>query len=94
MKRQRKYRVLLTPEVLHTIAMRAAPRIGSYGWRPTREDIAQLRDSVGSVAAYRATMRAWRKAGFRVRAIKKLAGRPAHEFRAQSAEAPDAAFAS
>ena len=94
MKRQRKFRVLPTPEFLITVAKRAAPRIGSYGWRPTREDIAQLRDSTGNAAAYRATMRAWRKAGFKVRAIKKLAGRPAHEFRAQSAEAPDAAFAS
>jgi len=94
MKRQRKFRVLPTPEFLITVAKRAAPRIGSYGWRPTQADIAQLRDSTGDAIAYRATMRAWRKAGFKVRAIKKLAGRPAHEFRAQSAEAPDAAFAS
>jgi hypothetical protein len=94
MKRQRKFRVLSTPEFLHAVAKRAAPRIGSYGWRPTQTDIAQLRDSTGDAAAYKATVRAWRRAGFKVRAIKKLAGRPAPKFRTQSAESADAAFAS
>jgi hypothetical protein len=95
MKRQRKFRVPPTPEFLCVVAKREAPRIGSYGWRPTQADLAQLRASTGDAVAYRTTMRAWRAAGFRVRAIKKLAGRgPAHEFRTQSAKAPDAAFAS
>jgi hypothetical protein len=95
MKRQRKFRVPPTPEFLCVVANREARRIGSYGWRPTQADLAQLRASTGDAIAYRTTMRAWRAAGFRVRAIKKLAGRgPAHEFRTQSAKAPDAAFAS
>jgi hypothetical protein len=75
MKRQQKFRALSTPEVLYVVAKRATPRIGSYGWRPTQADLAQLRDSTGNPIAYRTTMRAWRAAGFRVRAIKKLAGR-------------------
>jgi hypothetical protein len=75
MKRQRKFRVLSTPELLCVIAKREARRIGSYGWRPTQADLAQLRASTGDAIAYRTTLRAWRAAGFRVRAIKKLAGR-------------------
>jgi hypothetical protein len=75
MKRQQKFRVLPTPEFLYVVAKRTAPRIGSYGWRPTQADINQLRDSTGSAPAYKATMRAWRRAGLKVHLIKKLAGR-------------------
>jgi surfactin synthase thioesterase subunit len=93
MKRTQKLHVPPTPEFLRGIANREARRIGQYGWRPTQEDLAQLRSSTGDTIAYRVTMRAWRKAGFRVRALRKLAGRsPAHEFRTQSAKAPDAAL--
>jgi len=76
MKRQRKFRVLPTPEFLITVAKRAAPRIGEYGWRPKPHDLAQLRASTDDARAYRVLFRGWRKAGFRVHAIKKLAGRP------------------
>jgi hypothetical protein len=53
MKRQRKFRVLSTPELLCVIAKREARRIGSYGWRPTQADLAQLRASTGDAIAYR-----------------------------------------
>jgi hypothetical protein len=75
MKRKQKLHVLPTPEFLCVVANREARRIGTYGWRPTQADLAQLRASAGDAIAYRTTMRAWRKAGFRVRAIRKLAGR-------------------
>jgi len=75
MKRKQKFRAPPTPEFLCVVANREARRIGSYGWRPTQEDLAQLRASTGDAIAYRTTVRAWRAAGFRVRAIQKLAGR-------------------
>jgi hypothetical protein len=75
MKRKRKFHVPPTPEFLCVVANREARRIGQYGWRPTQADLAQLRASTGDAIAYRTTMRAWRAAGFRVRAIQKLAGR-------------------
>jgi hypothetical protein len=75
MKRKQKFHISPAPELLRAIASRVAPSIGSYGWRPTQADLAQLRASTGDVVAYRTTMRAWRAAGFRVRAIQKLAGR-------------------
>jgi hypothetical protein len=64
-----------TPELLRVTAAREAPRIGQYGWRPLQHDLAQLRQSTGDPIAYKVTMRAWRVAGFRMRAIRKLAGR-------------------
>jgi len=73
--RKRKFHVPLAPEFLRVVAKREAPRIGSYGWRPTHPDLTQLRASTRDAIAYRATMRAWRAAGFRVRTIRKLAGR-------------------
>jgi len=73
--RKRKFHVPLAPEFLRVVAKREAPRIGSYGWRPTHADLTQLRSSTGDASAYRTTMRSWRAAGFGVRAIKKLAGR-------------------
>ena len=76
MKQLRKFRILPTPEFLCVIANRAAPRIESFGWRPTPEAIAALRASTENAVAYRTTMRAWRRAtGFKVQTLKKLAGR-------------------
>ena len=72
---KRKLRVPLTPEFLRDVANREARRIGQYGWRPTQEDLAQLRASTRDAIAYRIAARSWRAAGFRVRAIQKLAGR-------------------
>jgi len=70
----RKLRV--TPELLQAGAAREAPRIGTYGWRPRPHDLVQLRQSTGDPLAYRTLFRGWRKAGFKVHAIRKLAGRP------------------
>ena len=75
MKRQRKFHVSLTPEFLRDVASRESRRIGQYGWRPTQKDLAELRASTRDAIAYRTTMRSWRAAGFRVRAIQKFAGR-------------------
>ena len=96
MKRKQKFRAPPTPELLCVVANREARRIGTYGWRPTQADLAQLRASTGDAVAYRTTMRAWRAAGFRVRAIQKLAGRSPRkidfEFRAHQRESADAAL--
>jgi hypothetical protein len=74
MKRQR-FHVPLTPEFLRDVASHETRRIGSYGWRPTPQDIAELRASTGDAVAYRTALRSWRRGGFKVRAAKKLAGR-------------------
>jgi len=95
MKRKQKWPIPPTPEFLRDVASREAGRIGSYGWRPTKDDLAQLRASTRDAFAYQTMMRAWRAAGFRVRAIQKLAGRsPAHEVRTHRCESADAANAS
>ena len=71
-----KLRVPETPEYLRSSAAREAPRIAAFGWRPRAQDLANLRASTRYAIAYRATLRAWRRAGFGIRAIRKLAGRP------------------
>ena len=91
--RKRKFHGSSTPEFLRDVASREARRIGQYGWRPTQMDLAQLRASTGDATAYKIAMRGWRAAGFRVRAIQKLAGRSsAHEVRTQRCESADAAL--
>jgi hypothetical protein len=72
---KRKSHVPPTPEFLRSTASREAPYIGQYGWRPTQADVERLRASTRDATAYRTLARAWRTAGFRVRAIQKLAGR-------------------
>ena len=74
-----KLRVPVTPEFLRSSSALEAPRIGQYGWRPSQHDLAQLRQSTRDPVAYRTMVRAWRTTGFRVRAIRKFAGRPAPE---------------
>jgi hypothetical protein len=74
--RNRKFHVSSTPEFLRDVANRDARRIGSYGWRPTQKDLAELKASTGDAIAYRVAMRSWHRAtGFRMRTLKKLAGR-------------------
>jgi len=50
-----------------------------YGWRPRPHDLVQLRQSTNDAVAYRTLFRGWRKAGFKVHAIRKLAGRSERE---------------
>jgi len=92
----RKLRIRPTPELLRVSAARATRRLGEYGWRPTPHDLVQLRQSTNDARAYRILFRGWRKAGFKVRAVKKLAGRKSvnSEFRAHRRESADAANAS
>jgi hypothetical protein len=72
---KRKLHVRVTPEYLRSLARRDAPRIKLCGWRPSRKDIKQLKDSRRDALAYLTLARAWRAAGFSLTAIKRLAGR-------------------
>jgi len=65
----------LNIDILISNAQRAAAEIGSYGWRPDNHDIQQLRFSIRHAPAYLILSRAWRRAGFKATAVRKLAGR-------------------
>jgi hypothetical protein len=71
----KKPRVPKTPEYLRNEALREAWRISSFGWRPSQDDLVRLKRSTSDAIAYRTYARAWKHAGFRVVAIKRLAGR-------------------
>jgi len=73
--RRKQFQIPMTPEFLRSRARRDASNVGRCGWRPTAHDLANLRASTRDAIAYREMLRAWRAAGFRVRAIRKLAGR-------------------
>jgi hypothetical protein len=73
--RRKQLQVPVTPEFLRSRARRDASGIGGCGWRPSKQDLANLRASVCDAIAYRIMLRAWRGAGFKTRAIQKLAGR-------------------
>jgi hypothetical protein len=75
MKRAKKIQIRITPELLRAEAAREAPFVRAYGWRPRARDLARLRSSTRDAIAYRTLARAWRWAGFKVGAIRKLAGR-------------------
>ena len=60
---------------MRSAALREAQYIGRFGWRPTKRDIQQLRNSRRDARAYLTLARAWRAAGFPLTAIKRIAGR-------------------
>jgi hypothetical protein len=62
-------------EILIAQARRAAAEIVRWGWRPQDIEIKRLRESTKHAAAYRILARAWRRAGFKLTAVRKLAGR-------------------
>jgi len=68
-----------TPEFLRSRARRDAQRIGQYRWRPTKHDLANLKASTKDPFAYLTMLRAWRLAGFKVNAIRRLANRNPRE---------------
>jgi hypothetical protein len=70
---KRKLHVRETPEYLRSLARREARHIGQYGWRPSKQDLANLRASTRDAIAFRAMAPAWRSAGFKLAAIRKLA---------------------
>jgi hypothetical protein len=72
---KRKLHVRETPEYLRSLARRDAPRIKRHGWRPSRQDIRQLKNSRRDALAYLTLARAWRAAGFPLTAIRRIAGR-------------------
>ena len=72
---KRKFHIRQTPKYLRSLARREARHIGQYGWRPSKQDLAQLRASTRDAIAYRTLMRAWRFAGFKSGIIRRLAGR-------------------
>jgi hypothetical protein len=75
MRQRKQLQVRVTPEYLRSLARRDAQHIGRHGWRPSRRDIKQLRDSRRDALAYLTLARAWRPAGFPLTAIRRLAGR-------------------
>jgi hypothetical protein len=72
---KRKLQIRVTPEYLRSLARRDAQQIARCGWRPSREDIRQLKNSRRDARAYLTLARAWRAAGFPLTAIKRIAGR-------------------
>jgi hypothetical protein len=77
--RMRKMRIRKTPEYLRSVAAREANYIVQYGWRPSQQDLANLQASTADAIAFRTLARAWRSAtGFKIRMIRKLAGRVSH----------------
>jgi len=62
-------------DLLIADARRAAAEIGRWGWRPKDFDFQRLRDSTKHAPAYRILARAWKRAGFRLSATRKFAGR-------------------
>jgi hypothetical protein len=82
--KKRKPHLRETPEYLRSLARREASYIGQYGWRPSRKDLSQLRLSTRDAIAYRTLMRAWRAAGFKAGAVRRLAGRNKLELRGRA----------
>jgi len=62
-------------DLLIADARRAAAEIGRWGWRPKDFDFQRLRGSTKHAPAYRILARAWKRAGFKLVAIRKFAGR-------------------
>ena len=62
-------------DLLIADARRAATNIIRLGWRPNSFEVQRLRFSTQYAPAYAILCRAWRKAGFRLAAVRKLAGR-------------------
>jgi hypothetical protein len=72
---RRRLQIRVTPELLRDHAHREAQSIGKYGWRPTTHSLKQLRASTQDRGAYKILLCAWRRAGFPIIAIRRLAGR-------------------
>jgi hypothetical protein len=62
-------------DLLVADARRAAAEIVRFGWRPKDFDLQRLRLSTRHAPAYRILARAWRRAGFKLAAVRKFAGR-------------------
>jgi hypothetical protein len=62
-------------DLLIADARRGAAEIGRYGWRPEDFEVQRLRRSTKHAPAYRILARAWRRAGFKLAAVRKFAGR-------------------
>jgi hypothetical protein len=75
--KMRKARLPQTAEFLRSLAAREANYIGKFGWRPSKKDVALLKRCACDAQAYRSLARAWRSAGFKVIAIRRLARRAA-----------------
>ena len=62
-------------ELLIANARRAAAEIVRYGWRPNAREVQRLRLNTEYAPAYAILIRAWSANGFRIAAVRKLAGR-------------------
>jgi hypothetical protein len=77
MARKKRHRIPqhLLFEQMRVHAHRRAPRFSSWGWRPSHEDLRDLRESLKDARTYRSLAKGWRRAGFGLSAIMRLAGR-------------------
>jgi hypothetical protein len=62
-------------EILIADARRAAAEITRWGWRPKDFDVQRLRNSTAHAPAYLILLRAWKRAGFKLSFVRKVAGR-------------------
>jgi len=94
---RKQLKIPVTPEFLRSRARRDAAGVGAFGWRPSRQDLENLRASTRDAIAYREMLRAWvRSAGFSTAAVCRLARRKPKPARAPlavtaRAEIPSAA---
>ena len=56
-------------------ARRAAAEMARCGWRPNGLAVQRLRLSTKHAPAYAILLRAWKRAGFKLAAVRRLAGR-------------------
>jgi len=77
MAKRKRYQIPrhLLIERMRVRAQRQAQQIGGHGWRPHKDDLRDLRESLKDARAYRVLAKSWRRAGFRVSTIRKFAGR-------------------
>jgi uncharacterized protein (DUF2461 family) len=77
MAKRKRYQIPqhLLIEQMRVYAQRQAQQIGGHGWRPHKDDLRDLRESLKDARAYRVLAKSWRRAGFRISTIRKFAGR-------------------
>ena len=74
---KKKYRIPqhLLFEQMRVHAQRRARAIGVHGWRPSKNDLRDLRESLKDARTFRVFAKAWRRAGFGTCAVMRIAGR-------------------
>ena len=77
MARKKRHRIpqFLLIEQMRAHARRRASQIAAFGWRPSKSDLHDLRESTKDATSYRVYAKAWKRAGFGISTIRKFAGR-------------------